>query len=102
MRDSARVPGQVMRIARRLLGLPLVNIGGTDLVGGAHKLLLAILWQLMRFHTRALLQSVAPPGARARRPLGAAGQSCGACLVPQARVVRRAGSRSRRLRSGIL
>jgi len=62
------VPGQVVRIARRLLGLPLVNIGGTDLVGGAHKLLLAILWQLMRFHTRALLQSVAPPGARARRP----------------------------------
>jgi hypothetical protein len=63
VRDPARAPEQVVRIARRLLGLPLVNIGGTDLVGGAHKLLLAILWQLMRFHTRALLQSVAPPGA---------------------------------------
>ncbi|KAK9845228.1 hypothetical protein WJX81_000548 [Elliptochloris bilobata] len=55
---------QVVRIARRLLGLPLVNIGGVDIVGGRTKLLAAILWQLMRFHTRALLQSIAPPGRR--------------------------------------
>ena len=53
-----------MHIARRLLGLPLVNIGGVDIVGGRTKLLAAILWQLMRLHTRALLQSVALPGAR--------------------------------------
>ena len=55
---------QVVHIARRLLGLPLVNIGGVDIMGGRTKLLAAILWQLMRLHTRALLQSVALPGAR--------------------------------------
>ena len=54
----------MVHIARRLLGLPLVNIGGVDIMGGRTKLLAAILWQLMRLHTRALLQSVALPGAR--------------------------------------
>ena len=43
-------------ITRRALALPLVNIGGIDIVNGQHKLLLAILWQLMRFNIRGLLQ----------------------------------------------
>ena len=43
-------------ITRRVLALPLVNIGGIDIVNGQHKLLLAILWQLMRFNIRGLLQ----------------------------------------------
>ena len=46
-----------MTIARDLLGVPLVNIGGTDIVDGQHKLVLAILWQLMRAHMRRLLQA---------------------------------------------
>ena len=49
--------GQVVTIARDLLGVPLVNIGGTDIVDGQHKLVLAILWQLMRAHMRRLLQA---------------------------------------------
>ena len=48
--------GQAVTIARDLLGVPLVNIGGTDIVDGQHKLVLAILWQLMRAHMRRLLQ----------------------------------------------
>ncbi len=47
---------QVVGITRRVLALPLVNIGGIDIVNGQHKLLLAILWQLMRFNIRGLLQ----------------------------------------------
>ena len=43
-------------ITRRVLALPLVNIGGIDIINGQHKLLLAILWQLMRFNIRGLLQ----------------------------------------------
>jgi hypothetical protein len=46
----------VVGITRRVLALPLVNIGGIDIVNGQHKLLLAILWQLMRFNIRGLLQ----------------------------------------------
>lgn len=48
--------GQVVRIARQVLALPLVNIGGIDIINGQHKLLLAILWQLMRYNIRGLLQ----------------------------------------------
>ena len=48
---------QVVRIARQVLALPLVNIGGIDIVNGQHKLLLAILWQLMRYNIRGLLQA---------------------------------------------
>lgn len=48
---------KVVRIARRVLALPLVNIGGIDIVNGQHKLLLAILWQLMRYNIRGLLQA---------------------------------------------
>ncbi len=39
---------QVMRLARGLLQLPLVNISGEDIVNGQRKLLLAVLRQLMR------------------------------------------------------
>lgn len=51
---------QVVRIARQVLALPLVNIGGIDIVNGQHKLLLAILWQLMRYNIRGLLQVNSP------------------------------------------
>ena len=47
---------QVVGITRRVLALPLVNIGGIDILNGQHKLLLAILWQLMRYNIRGLLQ----------------------------------------------
>ena len=50
----------MVHIARRVLALPLVNIGGTDIIAGHHKLLLAILWQLMRFNIRGLLQARRP------------------------------------------
>ena len=43
-------------ITRQVLALPLVNIGGIDILNGQHKLLLAILWQLMRYNIRGLLQ----------------------------------------------
>ena len=56
-----------MHIARRVLGLPLVNIGGIDIIDGQHKLLLAILWQLMRFNIRTLLQARALPPHHACR-----------------------------------
>jgi hypothetical protein len=52
---------QVVRIARKVLAMPLVNIGGIDIVNGQHKLLLAILWQLMRYNIRCLLQASLPP-----------------------------------------
>ncbi|BDA45443.1 Fimbrin-2 [Coccomyxa sp. Obi] len=55
---------QVVRIARQVLALPLVNIGGIDIVNGQHKLLLAILWQLMRYNIRGLLQAVSSKGTR--------------------------------------
>ena len=47
----------MVSITRRVLALPLVNIGGIDILNGQHKLLLAILWQLMRFNIRSLLQA---------------------------------------------
>ena len=48
---------QAVSIARDLLGLPLVNIAGIDIVDGHPKLVLSILWQLMRAHMRRLLQA---------------------------------------------
>ncbi|KAK9901251.1 hypothetical protein WJX75_002456 [Coccomyxa subellipsoidea] len=55
---------QVVRIARQVLALPLVNIGGIDIINGQHKLLLAILWQLMRYNIRGLLQAVSSKGTK--------------------------------------
>lgn len=54
----------MVRIARQVLALPLVNIGGIDIVNGQHKLLLAILWQLMRYNVRGLLQVCPPAGCK--------------------------------------
>ena len=48
---------QAVSIARTMLGLPLVNIAGIDIVDGHPKLVLSILWQLMRAHMRRLLQA---------------------------------------------
>lgn len=47
---------------RRLLQVPLVNIEGMDIVDAQGKLVLAILWQLMRFHMRQLLADVSSQG----------------------------------------
>jgi Calponin homology (CH) domain len=47
----------VVAITRDMLKLPLVNIGGIDLLNGQRKLILAVLWQLMRCACR-------PPGPR--------------------------------------
>lgn len=40
------------------LKLSLVGIGGTDIVDGNKKLLLALVWQLMRYHTIKFLAAV--------------------------------------------
>jgi len=40
------------------LGLSLVGIGGSDIADGNKKLILAVVWQLMRFHTLKFLQEV--------------------------------------------
>ena len=60
---------QVVGITRRVLALPLVNIGGIDILNGQHKLLLAILWQLMRYNIRGLLQVLKPFSSRAAHEL---------------------------------
>ena len=52
---------QVIEVVKRLLSLPLVNIGGTDILYGERKLILGLLWQLMRLHLRRLLQGVVQP-----------------------------------------
>lgn len=49
---------QVVKYVRDLLQLPLVNICGEDLMNGQRKMVLAVLWQLMRIHIRALLARV--------------------------------------------
>ncbi|KAK9793174.1 hypothetical protein WJX73_004352 [Symbiochloris irregularis] len=53
---------QAVAAVRRLLQLPLVNIEGLDIVDAQGKLVLAILWQLMRFHIRRLLAGVSSQG----------------------------------------
>eukprot|EP00455_Lapot_gusevi_P056718 TRINITY_DN949_c0_g1_i1.p1 TRINITY_DN949_c0_g1~~TRINITY_DN949_c0_g1_i1.p1 ORF type:complete len:640 (+),score=335.88 TRINITY_DN949_c0_g1_i1:74-1921(+) len=45
------------------LKLSLVGIGGSDIVDGNRKLLLALTWQLMRYHTIKFLQQVKLGGA---------------------------------------
>lgn len=51
-----------MSLTRNLLKLPLVNIGPEDILNGDKKLTGALLWQLMRFHIRSLLQAVSKQG----------------------------------------
>ena len=46
---------QAVAVARSVLGLPLVNVGGEDLANGERKQAAALLWQLLRRHTRRLL-----------------------------------------------
>ncbi|KAL8469839.1 hypothetical protein ACS0TY_032623 [Phlomoides rotata] len=48
---------QVIRIGRQLR-LSLVNVGGNDFVQGNKKLILAFLWQLMRFNMLQLLKKL--------------------------------------------
>ena len=43
---------QAVAVARSVLGLPLVNVGGEDLANGERKQAAALLWQLLRRHTR--------------------------------------------------
>lgn len=40
----------------QLMRLTVVNVGGLDIIDGNRKLILAIMWQLMRRHTLNLLQ----------------------------------------------
>ncbi|XP_024545636.1 fimbrin-1 [Selaginella moellendorffii] len=44
--------------AARKLRLSLVNVAGSDIVQGNRKLILAFLWQLMRYHTLQLLKNI--------------------------------------------
>ncbi|XP_055823615.1 fimbrin-1-like [Solanum dulcamara] len=48
---------QVVRIGKQLK-LSLVNVGGNDFVQGSKKLILAFLWQLMRFNMLQLLKNL--------------------------------------------
>lgn len=41
------------------MGMSLVNVGGLDIVDGNKKLILAIIWQLMRRYTLQVLEDVA-------------------------------------------
>lgn len=50
--------------ACQVMRLTVVNVGGLDIIDGNHKLILAIMWQLMRRHTLNLLQ------VRSRRAAG--------------------------------
>lgn len=53
---------QAVAAVRSLLGVPLVNIGGSDIADSQRKLVLAVLWLLMRFHIRSLLSGVSSRG----------------------------------------
>ena len=46
---------QVMRVMRKEMHLPLVNIGPEDICNGDGKLIRAVLWQLMRYVTTSEL-----------------------------------------------
>lgn len=46
-----------VRVAREI-GLNIVNIDGSDIVAGNKKLILAIIWQLMRKYTLAILEEL--------------------------------------------
>lgn len=45
-------------IHAKKLGLTLVGIGGNDITDGNKKLILAILWQLMKYHTFSLIGKI--------------------------------------------
>eukprot|EP00612_Vaucheria_litorea_P002508 CAMPEP_0171458188 /NCGR_PEP_ID=MMETSP0945-20130129/3968_1 /TAXON_ID=109269 /ORGANISM="Vaucheria litorea, Strain CCMP2940" /LENGTH=631 /DNA_ID=CAMNT_0011983949 /DNA_START=37 /DNA_END=1932 /DNA_ORIENTATION=+ len=49
----------VIDIAKNM-NLSVVNVGGLDIIKGNHKMILAIMWQLMRKHTLDLLQELSP------------------------------------------
>lgn len=48
----------VVQVCNSRLCLPLVGIGGEDIVEGRRKAILSVVWQLMRFHTMQLLTSI--------------------------------------------
>ena len=41
----------------------LVNVGGVDIMDGNKKLILSIIWQLMRYHTIKILTSAPTRGS---------------------------------------
>lgn len=53
---------QVLQIAKEKLYLSLVGIGGDDIADGKRKPILALVWQLMRFHTLQILRSATQHG----------------------------------------
>eukprot|EP00803_Ostreobium_quekettii_P010431 evm.model.scf_1336.3 EVM.evm.TU.scf_1336.3 scf_1336:34906-43561(-) len=56
---SASNCNQVVRIACEKLSLSLVGIGGEDIADGKEKPILALVWQLMRWHTLQVVRSAA-------------------------------------------
>ncbi|CAM9254077.1 unnamed protein product [Chrysoparadoxa australica] len=42
----------------KVMGLTLVNVGGLDIIDGNKKMILAVMWQLMRAHTLNLLNEL--------------------------------------------
>ena len=53
--------------AAKDMKLALVGIGGEDIVGGNHKLLLGLLWQFIRFDTMRLLSDLGGTGGAAAK-----------------------------------
>eukprot|EP00937_MAST-01D_sp_MAST-1D-sp2_P003280 g3280.t1 len=52
----------------KALGFSLVNVGGLDIVDGNKKLVLAIIWQLLRLYTLNLLAQLAGGGRQITEP----------------------------------
>lgn len=50
------------------LGLPLVSMSPRDVVLGRRKIILSLVYQLMRYHAMQLLESIAAPAAQQQRP----------------------------------
>jgi plastin-1 len=46
----------------------LVNVGGVDIEEGNHKLILSIIWQLMRYHTIKILTEISGTGKKISDP----------------------------------
>eukprot|EP00302_Diacronema_sp_CCMP2436_P027867 CAMPEP_0179944302 /NCGR_PEP_ID=MMETSP0983-20121128/18911_1 /TAXON_ID=483367 /ORGANISM="non described non described, Strain CCMP 2436" /LENGTH=911 /DNA_ID=CAMNT_0021852329 /DNA_START=66 /DNA_END=2801 /DNA_ORIENTATION=+ len=84
-------------------GLSLVGVGGKDLYDGNRTYILAVIWQLMRFHLlnfiqlafdrQRLAQSLSPPGRRSP-------DSSSGLLSPGGRAVRAAARRFTGLKKG--
>lgn len=70
---------QVVRVAKDVLHLTLVGIGGDDIADGKKKPILALVWQLLRYHTLMILNSALESSASPRSvfPIQATGDAGG-------------------------